>query len=373
MSGNVFLLHEDGRLVQMQERYYDSESLLQQLLADYPDLLAGSQINEAAPRRWLLVSREAPLAAEPDAAARWSVDHLFLDQDAVPTLVEVKRSGDTRIRREVIGQMLDYAANAVVHWSVEAIRSKFEVTCQCRGQDAASLISEFLGPDRESEQFWADVKTNLQAGKLRLVFVADAIPRELQRVVEFLNQQMDPAEVLAIEVKQYQGQGLKTLVPRVVGQSSRKPGGETQTRQWDEGTFFAELEHKCGQDVAATARHIYEWARYQLPHFWWGKGTRDGSFVPLLERNGIQYYPVVMWTYGRIELQFQHLKSRPPFDDLEKRREFLRRVNEATGQTIPDNSLEKRPSFPLSALSDKGVMHAFLAALDWFVAQIEGQ
>jgi hypothetical protein len=33
------------------------------------------------------------------------------DQNAVPTLVEVKRSSDTRIRREVVGQMLDYAAN----------------------------------------------------------------------------------------------------------------------------------------------------------------------------------------------------------------------------------------------------------------------
>jgi len=44
---------------------------------------------------------------------RWSADHLFLDQDAIPTFVEVKRSTDTRIRREVVGQMLDYAANAI--------------------------------------------------------------------------------------------------------------------------------------------------------------------------------------------------------------------------------------------------------------------
>jgi len=38
-----------------------------------------------------------------------------LDQDAIPTIVEVKRSTDTRIRREVVGQMLGYAANAVVY------------------------------------------------------------------------------------------------------------------------------------------------------------------------------------------------------------------------------------------------------------------
>jgi len=29
----------------------------------------------------------------------WALDHLLLDQDAIPTLVEVKRSSDTRIRK----------------------------------------------------------------------------------------------------------------------------------------------------------------------------------------------------------------------------------------------------------------------------------
>ncbi|MFI0718271.1 hypothetical protein [Streptomyces sp. NPDC021224] len=37
------------------------------------------------------------------------MDHLFVDADAVPTLVKVNRAADTRIRREVVGQMLDYA------------------------------------------------------------------------------------------------------------------------------------------------------------------------------------------------------------------------------------------------------------------------
>ena len=41
----------------------------------------------------------------------------------------------------------------------------------------------------------------------------------VRRVVESLNSQMDPAEVLAVEVKQFVGENLKTLVPRVVGQT----------------------------------------------------------------------------------------------------------------------------------------------------------
>lgn len=36
--------------------------------------------------------------------------------------MEVKRSTDTRIRREVVGQMLDYAANGVRYWPAEELR-----------------------------------------------------------------------------------------------------------------------------------------------------------------------------------------------------------------------------------------------------------
>ena len=130
MAGRIYLLNGDSKLIAMEEAPYDSESLLQKLLADHPDLLAGDQINAEEPRRWLLVTREMAVPGEQDGAGRWSLDHLFLDQDAIPTLVEVKRSSDTRIRREVIGQMLDYAANAVAYWPVEEIKAKFESRCK---------------------------------------------------------------------------------------------------------------------------------------------------------------------------------------------------------------------------------------------------
>ena len=42
MNGGVFLIQKDGQLVEMTEAEYDSEALLQRLLADYPNLLAGS-------------------------------------------------------------------------------------------------------------------------------------------------------------------------------------------------------------------------------------------------------------------------------------------------------------------------------------------
>ena len=42
-----------------------------------------------------------------------------------------------------------------------------------------------------------------------------------QRIIEFLNEQMNPAEVIGIEVRQFVGGSVRTLVPRVIGQTAR--------------------------------------------------------------------------------------------------------------------------------------------------------
>jgi hypothetical protein len=92
MAGKIFHLDRQRKLVPLEETAYDSEDLLQALLADYPDLLAGDQIDSDHPRRWLLIHREVSAPDQEAGSGRWSLDHLFVDQDAIPTLVEVKRS-----------------------------------------------------------------------------------------------------------------------------------------------------------------------------------------------------------------------------------------------------------------------------------------
>ena len=71
------MIQGDGGLVEMTEQTYGSEDLLQEMLAQHPNLLAGDQIDTDVPRRWLLISREMALASEEDGSGRWSVDHLF--------------------------------------------------------------------------------------------------------------------------------------------------------------------------------------------------------------------------------------------------------------------------------------------------------
>jgi hypothetical protein len=383
MGGIIYLIQDDDRLVEMAEQEYDSEDLLQKLLAQYPNLLAGDQINNMAPRRWLLVKREAGLPSEDGGADRWSVDHLFLDQDAVPTLVEVKRSTDTRIRREVVGQMLDYAANALVYWPMERIRAQFESTCQLQGQEAENLLRAFLNPENDNleadlEEFWLRVKTNLQAGKVRMVFVADKIPSELQRVVEFLNSQMDPAEVLALEVKQFIGKGLKTLVPTIFGQtaaaemkkSSGSSGPRPTPKQWDESSFFKEMELKGLSEEAKIASKILDWIKVKGISPGWGKGGKVGTFLPSFEING----KIVKWasfnTQGKLEVIFAGMNKIVPFDQEENRFELLRRLNEIPGISLPSDFSTWR-SIPLTNFSNDSVLNQFLEVCGWVIQKIK--
>ncbi len=223
MAERIYAMNDSGELHPLTEEPFRTEDLLQQLLAKHPELLDGEQMRPGDPCRWILITREKSIADTADAGARWSVDHLLVDQDAVPTLVEVKRGTSSEIRRTIVGQLLEYAAHASQTWKADELRRAFEA-----GDNAESRLAELLqfeeGDEVDADAFWERVATNLVARRLRLLFVADRIPDELARVVEFLNEQMPDVEVLAVEIKQFRGASHTTLVPQVIGRTVAKLG-----------------------------------------------------------------------------------------------------------------------------------------------------
>ena len=373
-DGGIFLIQNDETLLEMTEQKYDSEDLLQGLLEKYPNLLAGDQIDSEVPRKWLLVSREFEIPDNETSGGRWSIDHLFLDQDGIPTLVEVKRSSDTRIRREVIGQMLDYAANAVVYWPVESIIAKLETQCQSLEIDLDQLIQKVIGSNCEPDEFWAKVKTNIKAGRIRMLFVADEIPRELRRVVEFLNEQMDPAEVLAVEIRQYLGGGLKTLVPRIIGQTQEAKDRKSPTvgKQWNEISFFDELAKHVTPEHVETVRKIYDWTKKNATGINWGKGLVTGSFVPTCNTSrGVHYQLFAVFTSGNIQIYFGVYKNRPEFKDDSKRIELLDKLNSIAGVNIPPDGINRYPNLPISAINNEHALKQFFETYEWFLDVIK--
>jgi hypothetical protein len=395
MTGGIYLIQDDERLVEMTEQAYNSEALLQKLLVDYPSLLAGDRIDSTTPRRWLLIKPEMEVPSEEDGYGRWFVDHLFLDQDGIPTIVEVKRSCDTRIRREVVGQMLDYASHAVVYWSIEKIITQFEANCQIRGLEPNTLLSHFLVPDRPTlfdlieddiqiSNFWQRVKDNLQTGKIRLVFVADKIPSELQQIIEFLNRQMNPAEVIGVEIKKFEGQNLKVLIPRVIGQTTAARDKKLyralrEDIQWNASLFFEKLEAKQNTDEVWVARKLYDWIEnHQHLQIRWSQG-KLGGFYLTQQSNVKEVKLMAVWAItsinnptATVQICFPELNQIISKQDNTKCLELIQRLNEIPGIAIPINAVNnKYPSFPISQLKDEKALHLFLEIINWITKEIE--
>jgi len=119
--------------------------------------------------------------------------------------------------------MLEYAANGSVYWQVGQLREAFEAICARCGRNPEEELRRVLGEQADDlDGYWRSVEKNLKDGRVRLLFVTDEAPAELRRLVEFMNEKMQPdVEVLIIEVKQFIGEGHKALVPRLIGRVER--------------------------------------------------------------------------------------------------------------------------------------------------------
>ena len=124
---------------------------------------------------------------------------------------------------------------------------------------------------------------------------------------------------------------------------------------------------------AQVAGKLFEWAKTKGLRIWWGKGSKDGSFFPMLDYQGEAHWTISVGTYGRLEVQFQQMQMKPPFDDESKRMELRRRLNEITGVDLPADKITKRPSISLSTLKEEAALKQCLEALNWFVEEVKAR
>lgn len=369
MSDHIYLIDTDGDLHPMPETKFENEDVFQALLEKHPDLL----VTGGEAPRWLLVTREMPVEDTHSGSNRWSLDHLFLDQHGIPTLVEVKRSTDTRLRREVVGQMLDYAANAVTHWSVDKIVSALEKRCEKDGTDPAVVVREHLqlsdseDIDMAVDKFWMTVKTNLEAEKLRLLFVADIIPGELQRIIEFLNNQMAQTEVLGVELKLFRTDQFKTLVPRLVGQTEKAKQRKSSVsrglaRPWDEVAFLNAIDPNPDSDVRVTAKELIDWMDSYGKLDYREAKTR-GTLRSFVICRGKEITPLCVCTDGKLYVSVWWLRDASGSETLI--REFSERLNKIDGMNIPADWRPGEHWMTLPSLVEANRFELLKSAIQW--------
>lgn len=239
------------------------------------------------------MGREMPVQDPDTASDRWSLDFFFADQSGIPTFIECKRFQDTRSRREVVAQMLDYAANGHYYWSKDLLRERWIATARRRN---TSIQAELLNAkpdcidiagDNLIDDFLEVVESNLREGQIRLIFYMERSPYELRSIVDFLNKQMERTEVLIVEARQYDLDGRRLIDPSLFGytEEARRIKRKTLPQkvgkiEWDEAGFFEAASQQLHAHEVAAIRQLYDACIESGFKFNWGTGTTPtrGSF-----------------------------------------------------------------------------------------------
>lgn len=295
-------------------------SVLRELARQHPGLVAAGD----GPPDWLLVwdAQIAPQIIR--SPARFTLDHLFVDADAVPALVVAARSTDTRVRREAIGRVLDLAANGVRGWSAAQLRAALAAT-------HGDAVRTFAGWRRdgtpELDDFFARVENNLLQGRLRLVLATDVIPDELRRVICFLDDQLDRTRLYALEVPRQDARlSEAAAVPRSRRPYSRR-GTTTTRRSRDELIGEASLETRAVLEHVETLAHDMNLITEHLPS---GLLLKTGSRETL----AAIYFP-----WNTIDIPLHRLRAKGWSDQAE-------RIHHALQSTTPKRLPARSPAVP---------------------------
>ena len=242
----------------------DEKGELQDLLESELNLIPGDQINNDDPPQWLLVKREMPVPDPSSGGDRWSIDFFLSDQHAFPTFVECKRYANTQSRREVVGQVLEYAANAHHYWDREQLR---EMASTSAGKRGCSVEDEFgrLGVKDTEDDYFDRVVENLREGQLRIIFFLENSPDELRSIVDFLNKQTERTEFLIVEARLFEMEGMRIAVPSVFGYTEqarrikqRTVSSKSNKPPLSPDEFWSSLKEETDFECVETTKRLQE-------------------------------------------------------------------------------------------------------------------
>ncbi len=188
------------------------EGWLQDLIYRHPALLS---VEEIEPDYGPLIplGREVPTDVGP-------IDCLYISPNGLLTLVEAKLWKNPEARREVVGQILDYA-NHLASWNYEDLDAYARRTT---GTGLWELLTRRAGDllDLEEAEFIDAVTRNLNRVRFLLLIVGDGIKESTETLAAFLQGTPDLRFTLAlIEMRVYDmpaGEDL-LVVPAVVART----------------------------------------------------------------------------------------------------------------------------------------------------------
>ncbi len=313
------------------------------------------------------------------------IDVFMVTPSGLPVLVECKLWRNPEARREVVSQILDYAKE-LSRWSSDGLQSAVINRLKREGKPLLDIVRAAY-PELDEQSFHDALSANLRRGRFLLLIVGDGIRRGVEAIAEYLQLHAGLHFSLGlVELPIYRmPNGDRLVVPRVLARTVLftrnvvavpenhivvEPTGEgIAPGRWGEASILAKIQSSFSEAELKVARRIAEWMKGSGGRLRFGGGKKRGGSmgVNLTSKDGVKLYPILLWTDGSIAIppNFQWRK-RPFFDEMENRRELVRRLNEIDGVNIPNDDPNKRPLVRLSVLSSSSSnTEKFVDILDW--------
>lgn len=215
------LIIEDGKPTPLSETKFTEEGKLQDYLEEYPTLIPLSEIVEGA-SDLICIGREV-------GAGTGAIDLLFIDKDGLLTIVETKLRRNREVRREVIGQIIEYASY-ISQWTIDNVyrianeyfSKSNKVPPQYRGNTLDKNMKDMYREEFSDEDFRAKIAQNLKDGKMRLIIAVDELIEPLRATVTFLNSNSN-FDILLLQVSNFEeSPRKKALIPLLFGYTQKQ-------------------------------------------------------------------------------------------------------------------------------------------------------
>ena len=152
------------------------EAKLQDLLFRYPQTLPVATIDAA-------YDNAVPVCRELSSPAGY-VDALYVNALGRLTLAEFKLWRNPQARREVIGQILDYAKE-IAPWGYEDLQREVSKSLKRPGNLLFDLVRA-TDPDVDEGVFVDNVTRHLRRGEFLLLIIGDGIREGVENIVDFV-------------------------------------------------------------------------------------------------------------------------------------------------------------------------------------------
>lgn len=333
-----------------------AEADLETLLTDSPELINISDIREDMHARMLVFAIKQFYLS----GSGYS-DIIGFTPEGDIALIECKLDKNQEIKREVIGQILEYASYL---WKMSYDEFDEQIQ-QKKGKSLADLMKEHV-PDPQNwdeKNFTQGIKKTLETGAFILIVVVDKINDQLRKIIRYVNDCSESTyfSLHALEMSQFHVDKTNTdiLVPHLYGVSTKSlPGNQRVPRTWTEDTFFEEADkYLIDKKTQKTLRQLFEFCKSGIGKVEFGKGRVNGTFRLSL-KYGDSWVKLCTLSYNPQFTWFSFRKMVEQGIDRETISNFMEKLK-TLGFELDEKNVESEPTFDVSLLNDENQFEKF--------------